>query len=471
MKKLSQGKQKLLRALLDKEVIKFGNFTLKSGIKSPFYVDFRASTSYPELQVLLVRELWNLLRPLDCKLICGVPYAALSLSSALAYSKKIPLIVKRKEQKKYGTAKLIEGDFEQGQKCILIDDIITSGISMIETADALKKEGLEIEHLVALVDREQGGTWNLQEQGYQVHSLFTFGQIIDFFYQEKKISKHQFNTCLDFIANNQIDPKSKKRIPYYKKRKKTVHKKNKRLLTIIEKKKSNLCCSADITSAKELIKLVEAVGPHICLLKTHIDILQDFSPNVIKKLKKLARRHNFLIMEDRKFADIGNSCIHQFTGGVHKIADWADFVTVQVIAGAKSVEAFTVTGRTKETGLILITEMSTEDTLTDKNYVSAALDIAKKYPKAVSGIVAQTSKPPHPGQLLFTPGIKLVAGGDGQGQVYNTPSLAIDRGTDVLIVGRGIYQAKNPAKAAAQYRKAGWKALSRYKKRKTKGMF
>lgn len=459
MPKLSKGKKDLLNQLLDKEIIKFGDFTLKSGIQSPFYVDFRASVSYPKLQSMLVKELWNLIRPLEYDLICGVPYAALSLTAVIGHTKKIPQIIKRKERKQYGTGKLVEGHFEKGDNCLLIDDIVTSGTSMIETANALTDEGLIIHHLVSLVDREQGGKQILEKLGLQVHTLFSFSEIIEFCYEEKKISKHQFNLCLDFIANNQVQEIDQTRIPYYRKKKFTKHKKNKQLLKIIEKKRSNLCCSADVITSKELLKLADTVGPNICLLKTHIDILQDFDYKVIKQLKKLALKHNFLILEDRKFADIGNISINQFLSGVHHIANWADFITVQVIAGAKSIEALISTKRTKETGLILIAEMSTEDTLTDKDYINAALSIAKKHPKAVSGIVAQNVKPPHKGQLLFTPGIKLVTGEDKHGQVYNTPSLACDRGTDVLIVGRGIYQAKNPKKAAANYRKAGWNAI------------
>jgi len=78
------------------------------------------------------------------------------------------------------------------------------------------------------------------------------------------------------------------------------------IFSIVEKKRTNLCLSADVTSTSELLKLAEQVGDHICVLKTHIDIIRDFSSRTVRCLREIARRKNFIVFEDRKFGDIGS---------------------------------------------------------------------------------------------------------------------------------------------------------------------
>ncbi len=113
-------------------IIKFGRFTLKSGIESPFYVDLRPLASDPKILKNLANYLLEML-PLDnFDLICGVPYAALPMATAMSLESYIPLIIKRKEAKNYGTKKLIEGIYQKGQNCLLVEDVITSGKSLID---------------------------------------------------------------------------------------------------------------------------------------------------------------------------------------------------------------------------------------------------------------------------------------------------------------------------------------------------
>lgn len=130
-----------------------------------------------------------------------------------------------------------------------------------------------------------------------------------------------------FIAANQTNnpaaaapPPPKKRATYASRAVAAKNPAGKRLFEIMEAKKTNLCVAADVPTAAGVIALADATGPHICCLKTHCDAVDDWTPETAKQLAALAEKHNFLIFEDRKFADIGNTVVAQFSGGVYHIA-------------------------------------------------------------------------------------------------------------------------------------------------------
>lgn len=82
-------------------------------------------------------------------------------------------------------------------------------------------------------------------------------------------------------------------------------------------KQTTLCVAVDILNSTDLLNFAERVGPHICALKTHIDILEDFHPNLLQPLQEIAKSHNFLLFEDRKFADIGKTVEYQYSKGLY----------------------------------------------------------------------------------------------------------------------------------------------------------
>lgn len=442
-----QAKEDFLLKAFEMGIIKFGSFTLKSGIESPFYVDLRPLASSPHLLKTLSHNLLTLVDDKDLELICGVPYAALPMATTMSLESGVPLIIKRKENKGYGTKRMLEGIYEKGQNCLLVEDVITSGKSLVETIDEVEKEGLNVTDIVVVLDREQGGIERLKEKGYRVLTLFTINEVIDILHKYQRLNDEQVKKIKNFLNSPPSAPvKKRKKLED----KEIHHPVGRKMVDIALRKKSNLIASADVVSSIELLDLAKSIGDKIVALKLHTDIITDFSWDFITELRAVAREKDFLLFEDRKFADIGNTQELQFKQGIYKIADWADMVTAHVIAGEKSVEVFDTSG------VVAIVEMSSAGTLTDNYYVSKSLNVAQKSAN-VFAAVAQRQVPDD--LLLLTPGVNLESKGDSKGQQYNTPKKVFnDYFTDFIIVGRGIYKANNPIDAAEQYRQQGWEA-------------
>ncbi len=231
----------------------------------------------------------------------------------------------------------------------------------------------------------------------------------------------------------------------------------KMLFEIMENKQSNLALAADVVSKKQLFQLIESAGPHICVLKTHIDILNDYDESVPHELSRLAKKHQFVIFEDRKFADIGNTVLHQYRDGIYKIASWSHITNAHIVPGPGIIKGLQEVGLPLGRGLVLLAEMSSEGTLATGNYTQAAIEMAKAYSKFVIGFICQRRLIEDPSFIHMTPGVSLSKSGDTLGQQYNSPESLIHRnGSDIAIVGRSIIEAKNPAEEAARYQKACW---------------
>ncbi|CCX13103.1 Orotidine 5'-phosphate decarboxylase domain-containing protein [Pyronema domesticum] len=242
------------------------------------------------------------------------------------------------------------------------------------------------------------------------------------------------------------------------------------LLSIIAEKQTNLCVSLDLADTEKILSLLDTLGPLICCAKTHVDILPFSGPDAISaftdRLAALAKQHNFLIFEDRKFADIGSTVKAQYGGGVYKIAQWSHITNAHsvpgpgIIAGLKEVAQEVGQPR----GLLMLGEMSSKGNLGGGEYLQKTLEMARGDKEFVMGFIAQCAIPPQDGEdwIVMTPGVNLGSKGDGLGQQYNTPDLVVrEKGCDVIIVGRGIIGAADPKATAEEYRKAGWEAYEK----------
>jgi len=231
----------------------------------------------------------------------------------------------------------------------------------------------------------------------------------------------------------------------------------KNFLQLMDAKKTNLALSADVTLSHDLIAMAELLGDEICMLKTHIDVLEDFTPTITSKLKALAKKHQFLLFEDRKFADIGNTVKMQYAKGIYRIADWADVVNAHSLPGPGIIQALEEAGLNQQRGLILLAEMSSYGHLMDASYQQKTLALATQFSKFVIGFITQHALTLDPQWINFTPGIQISGKEDSFGQQYTSPETAIlKNGTDVIIVGRGIIQHAQPLQQARLYRQIAW---------------
>jgi uridine monophosphate synthetase len=194
----------LYNKIFDAGCIKFGEFKLKSGIMSPVYCDFRGLISKPELLKEIGEALAVRAKEIGCDRIAGIPYAGLPLGVAASIIGNIPMIYPRKEAKDYGTKKLIEGAYNEGDRVLVIDDIITDGASKIEAIAPLKEAGITVTDVLIILDREQGGDKILAKAGYKLHSLGKLSEVLDALVATGKVEPAMKTKVAEFILKNQF---------------------------------------------------------------------------------------------------------------------------------------------------------------------------------------------------------------------------------------------------------------------------
>jgi uridine monophosphate synthetase len=190
----------LADALLDSGCVKFGDFELKSGDRSPIYFDLRLLTGHPELLSRVAAAFIPILDKLSFDRLAAVPYAGLPIATAIALQSGRPLIYPRKEVKEYGTGATVEGGFQPGETAILIDDLITSGASKFEAADKLRAAGLEVHDVIVFINRGAGAQASLYEAGLQLHSVFTLSELIDHWTQSGVLDEGVLARLNEFVA-------------------------------------------------------------------------------------------------------------------------------------------------------------------------------------------------------------------------------------------------------------------------------
>ncbi len=391
--------------LTEHGIIEMGDFILKNGSHSKYYVNMKNAISIPHIMKKIMNGFKQLLNDIDTSncVICGVPDGAVPYASMLSYETGIPLIMIRREKKDYGTKKLIEGIYSEDSNVILIEDVITTGSSMIECAKKLETEGLKITKMLSVVSRHVGISPDSPNPNYKnviIESLL-------------KISKYEKRVIMDSILRN----------------------------------KGPLCVAADVTTTNELIALIEKIGPEISILKMHVDIISDFTEETIFHICRLKMKYNFFVWEDRKFADIGAVVKEQIHGGIYKISSWADMISMHVISGPDILD------QAGDCGVIVITSMSSNNTLADQDYERKCIDfINNNKTSQIFGIVTQNNVELNNKLLKFVPGINISQKEtDNLGQKYS--DIENKKWADIFVVGRDIVRNEDPFLKTLEYKK------------------
>jgi uridine monophosphate synthetase len=197
---LTDAEKKLIDDLYAIQALKFGEFKLKSGALSPFYVDLRVIISFPTILQAIARRILDLLAPLTFQRVAGIPYAGLPIATAVSLAGGFPMLYARKEAKDYGTRRVIEGKFAAGETVVLIDDVITDGASKFEAAEPLLQAGLVVKDFAIFLDRDQGGADRLREKGYALHSALRISDVLAHLRDAGHLPPQMFSRCMDFIA-------------------------------------------------------------------------------------------------------------------------------------------------------------------------------------------------------------------------------------------------------------------------------
>ncbi|XP_041968727.1 uridine 5'-monophosphate synthase-like [Aricia agestis] len=199
--------EELAVQLYDAGAVRFGDIEAMVGRRTPIYFDLRVAVSHPRLMTAVSKQLSSMASEIDYDILCGVPYAALPFAAVMSVNTDTPMIMRRRETKLYATKKILEGVFQRGQNCLVVEDVVTSGGSLLETVCTLRDEGLRVTHAVVVIDREQGGASVLKANGIEVKSIFTMTELVQILRKANRITDDVVELVFDHIKECQFGMK------------------------------------------------------------------------------------------------------------------------------------------------------------------------------------------------------------------------------------------------------------------------
>lgn len=425
-------KEYLKQQLLKNNIIKYGEFILKSGQHSPIYINLKDLITYPNLLAGINQYLSdfipeNIITNLKSNenqkyKLCGVPYGGIPIATGLSLITGIPQILLRKEVKSYGTKKLIEGQYSRNDKIILIEDVITSGQSVRETIDILEKEGLEVIQVLSVVFR---GTKELENEFILKYNYNYIFHIIELLALDK------LHNNLQSIINT----------------KNSIKNLNKNIIANV--KNSNIFIALDKNyKLEELKNIILENANNIYGFKVHNEILGlTYEENII--FYNLCKEYNIQVWEDRKFNDIGNTINKQ----LKYYEPIRDIVSLVPTSGLESIISLETSLR-----FLVLCEMSSKHNLFNSILKNSILDIVLLNPDKFYGLICQDleliklCKTSYPQLITIMPGINLQKLGDNKGQTYRDPrNFKKEEKPNFYVVGRGITESNNLTQSLEYY--------------------
>lgn len=206
--KQTMNLEELIIMMYDVDILKFGEFTMRTGEMTPVYVDMRVMWSYPSIVRAVCEIIWNKIDEeiQESNHICGLPYQGIPIATCLSTKHDIPMLLKRKAPKKYGTCKSIEGHFKKGDKVLIIDDVLMTGSTFLEEIQNFQAEGLEVAGAVCFFDREQGGYERIQKcANVKVYCCVTLSQTFEYLLKAGKLKQDIIDKTMKYIQSNRFD--------------------------------------------------------------------------------------------------------------------------------------------------------------------------------------------------------------------------------------------------------------------------
>ena len=340
------SKIQIIKKLYSEGIFTLDDIVLKSGKKSPYYCDFRLLISKPELYQELVEFICAYLETLSVEYqhLGSVPIGSLPFTTSVANRLNQSFVIPRGEKKNYGKKCSMEGSLNVGDTVLVLEDVITTGASVLEAVEIIKNNGGVVKDIVCIFDREEEGEPVIKGHDINLHSVFSLSDLIRVLESEQMtdnlhLEKLKFHNekykkiQVDLhIENTEEFKKNERKEKLSRNYQELVENSfNKRLLNVIKTKQTSVCLSLDTVTWNKGKSILESCAPYICMVKLHLDLLTDWNNTATQEILDMAKTHNFLIIEDSKLDDVPNIVESQVYGGLHSFGNWVDAVTLNTV--------------------------------------------------------------------------------------------------------------------------------------------